>query len=439
MNVENAKSIILVILIGISAFLTWEIWTFTPKYEQIDSSGYIKLPSDKQTVEDVVKPDRIRISRGGGIYLTYDRDRVQLFEQRLRKWSLYNLQVSHSDMTAAQMKSFMDDEDTAEINYAAEVPFQSYKNILTIEDKEVPSFSFDRIFIKEKDIRGANSKLYFVSKEDGAIMEASVATRNLEEFQHDFFDKATSYPPYFVHEANDDNLVYLPANPVKVNTYRYYVDFISINNFKSALFNPKFVRSEVVNNGQEFTDGSRLMSVNRQNFMIDFINPAQRSKLFGSNSELLEKSINFVNDHAGWKNGNYRFTNMDVNEQSVRFRLYMDGYPVFNEQGMTEIEQVWGKDDIYQYKRPYFTLDVVVPDVVEKTLPSGQDVLDQLEKARNVDFNNLKDVTIGYRLSNSSMDPKKLVILEPAWYYRTGDTWLQVPFETPGGDQDGLE
>ena len=39
MNFERAKSIILIILVGTSIFLTWSIWTYEPEYDQFDQSS----------------------------------------------------------------------------------------------------------------------------------------------------------------------------------------------------------------------------------------------------------------------------------------------------------------------------------------------------------------------------------------------------------------
>ena len=63
MNLERAKSIILFILIVISSYLTWSIWTYEPKYEKIDQGKYINVESDEQMVSDVIKPDNILIHR----------------------------------------------------------------------------------------------------------------------------------------------------------------------------------------------------------------------------------------------------------------------------------------------------------------------------------------------------------------------------------------
>lgn len=133
---------------------------------------------------------------------------------------------------------------------------------------------------------------------------------------------------------------------------------------------------------------------------------------------------------------------MSETEQRVVFRLFVNGYPAFNEYGMTEIEQIWGKEEIYSYERPYFSLASVLPSEGSlKTLASGREVLNQLKSKDNIDFKNVEDITIGYKL-NKSLDSKlvTLVTLEPTWYYRIGNKWFIVPFEgDAGGDQSGLE
>ncbi|MDQ7860053.1 two-component system activity regulator YycH [Peribacillus frigoritolerans] len=48
-------------------------------------------------------------------------------------------------------------------NFSDDIPIALYKTVLNITDTEVPPFSFDRIIIKQKDISGNESAVYFVS------------------------------------------------------------------------------------------------------------------------------------------------------------------------------------------------------------------------------------------------------------------------------------
>ena len=441
MNFERAKSIILIILVGSSIFLTWSIWTYEPKYKKFDQSDYLKIESDKQIVSDVIKPVSILFHRDERHYLTRNPAQVDKIEREFLRWTFSSMKELSLKMVQKDFDDFVHENGSVEIQFSDDVPISLYKTVLDISDQEVQDFSFDRILIKQKDLQNQEAAVYFVSYDQQTIYQGMVPAKGLKAFMNDFYHK--DYPEYTAHMLDGKKTIFVPKNQVKANRYQYYIDYLDIGNLKDALFMyPKYVRQESVARGEEYTDGTRLMTVNKENSLISYINPAQKSKVIGNPSDLLEKSIDFINDHAGWKEGNYRFAYMSENEQRVVFRLAVDGYPAFNEYGMTEIEEVWGKEEIYSYERPYFSLASALPsDDAEQTLPSGNEVLLYLKEQKNIDYSSIQDITVGYKL-NKSLDSKlvTLMTLEPAWYYRIGDRWQAVPFEVdPGGDENGLE
>ena len=79
------------------------------------------------------------------------------------------------------------------------------------------------------------------------------------------------------------------------------------------------VRHETVVRGEEYTDSTRLMSVNKDTYMISFINPSQKSTVPSSSRDLLAKSIEFINNHAGWNGSNYRFDRMNETISKCKF------------------------------------------------------------------------------------------------------------------------
>lgn len=440
MNFERAKSIILIILVGTSVFLTWSIWTYEPEYEKIDESDLIKIKSDEQIVSDVIKPVSVLFHRNGQHFQTVDPVKIERMEKEFSQWTYSDVKQVSLKMIQKEFEDFVHEDRSIEINFSDDVPMSLYKSVLDVKDEDMSSFSFDRIVIKQKDIGGEESAVYFISYDQKQIYQAMVPTKNLRNFSEKFYNK--NYPAYTAHTIGEKKTIFVPEKPMKINQYQYYIDYLDIKNLKDALFNnPKYVRKETVTRGEEYSDGTRLLSVNNEDYVLSYINPAQKIKVLSISSELLEKSIDFINDHAGWEGSNYRFDYLSENEQRVIFRLFIDGYPAFNEYGMTEIEQVWGKEDIYSYQRPNFSLASVLPaegSVV--TLPTGNEVVDQLKENENIDFNSVQDISIGYKL-NKSLDSKlvTLVTLEPTWYYQSGEKWLIVPFEDAGGDNDGLE
>jgi regulatory protein YycH of two-component signal transduction system YycFG len=131
---------------------------------------------------------------------------------------------------------------------------------------------------------------------------------------------------------------------------------------------------------------------------------------------------------------------MDESEQVILFRLYdLSGYPIFGDNGISEILQMWNASGINKYFRSNFMLGSRL-EATEITLPSGVSVLDELKKIEGFDLDFLKDLTIGYHMSkDTEIAQNSLIHLEPAWYYKYNDEWKMVPNSENGGIKHGLE
>ena len=77
---------------------------------------------------------------------------------------------------------------------------------------------------------------------------------------------------------------------------------------------------------------------------------------------LLQKSINFVNNHGGWTD-NYRFVGLDKGRKIAHFQIYgPDGYPVFGENNpISKIEIDWAATEVSRYLRNNFSLGLHSP------------------------------------------------------------------------------
>ena len=215
MNFERAKSIILIILIATSSYLTWSIWTYEPKYEKIDQE-YINIESDEQTVSDVIKPNNILIHRYNQHFQTSDHVDIEKAEEQMAKWKLFNLTRHSPQLTRKQFEEFVHADGSVEIIFSDDIPLTLYKTALQIGDKEVPAFSFDRIIYKQKDIHAQKATIYFASSENFKFLEASVETRKLKDFNSIFYQNASSYPEYELYLVNKQHQVFVPKHQVTV-------------------------------------------------------------------------------------------------------------------------------------------------------------------------------------------------------------------------------
>jgi regulatory protein YycH of two-component signal transduction system YycFG len=222
--------------------------------------------------------------------------------------------------------------------------------------------------------------------------------------------------------------------------YTYLPVVLNSEAFKEALFSdPRFVQRGTVSGIEEFSDASSKMTVNHDTNMLLYVNPNGESDYVENAYDLLMRSIDFINGHGGWTDA-YRYVAKDVKRKSVTFRLYNnDGFPVFNESGMSEIQEVWGRNEISKYVRPNIALELpLTTEMVKVTLPTGSEVLGYLESKKNYKPELLEQLVLGYRMTRDKGE-NKLILLEPAWFYRYNQTWGQITKDDLGGLLHGLE
>jgi regulatory protein YycH of two-component signal transduction system YycFG len=217
-------------------------------------------------------------------------------------------------------------------------------------------------------------------------------------------------------------------------TKRHYLsDAMNPENFKEALFNdPSVVTQDQMTAGDVYTDGSRIMSVDRTYSLLQYVNTMNADLVNSLDFNVIEHSIEFVNEHSGWMaKDKYIFANWDHSErddEKAVFRLYVENYPVFNREGFTEISQVWRNNEVYSYSRPIFELGLSISNAQQSiTLPPATEMVKELKALPNFDQKKLQDIAIGYELKRD-IDNQGLFILEPIWVYQYNDNWNPVIF-----------
>ncbi|CAH2714665.1 Two-component system WalR/WalK regulatory protein YycH [Neobacillus rhizosphaerae] len=440
MRYEKIKSGILTILVLGSILLTWNLWTYQPNYATMEKNNYVEEVTvrEKQEVQKIIRPDQILFHVKGRHYGTNNTTELEKVIKDLSRWAFFDIK-NYSDKVE-NIEELTHDSGNAEIIFPGEVPIELYRSVLTIEGKKVPSFNFDRIIINVDSSEKENGIVYFVSSENQQVFISHISSTNLSEFNHDFYKNATQLPSYFAYKASEKRTIFLPEEETEMTTYKYLPLTLNSEEFKVALFNdPSFVQKSIVKQGEEYTNGSSKMSVNYQSNILKYINPTAEDNYMDSSYDLVKRSIDFVNEHGGWTDS-YRFVSKSEYNRSVTFRLYsMDGFPVFNRNGLSEINEEWGRDEINKYERPNISLELPLPTEMQKVKrPSGHVALEYLQKKKDFKPELLEQMTLGFRMERDS-DANRLILLEPAWFYRYDKTWVQITMEDLGGLQHGLE
>jgi regulatory protein YycH of two-component signal transduction system YycFG len=440
MKYENTKSVILTVLILVSIVLTWNLWTYQPNFEMKENGNYVAEVTlkEKRDLRDIISPDLALFHSNGQHFGTTDAGELDKIMDELRTWSFYDVK-NYSD-EVEDIKDLVHGNGNAEIIFPADVPIELYRSVLKFEEKRIPAFNFNRIIINVENSEKGNGTVYFISADYQQIYMSHISPGLLTEFNRSYFKNAEQYPRYFAFEASRERMIFIPDGKMEMMEYSYLPVVLNSEAFKEALFSdPSFVQKGLISQGEEYSDVSSKMTVNFDTNMLLYVNPTGQAKYVENSYDLLMRSIDFINGHGGWTDS-YRYVAKDEKRKSVKFRLYStDGYPVFNENGMSEIQEVWGRDEIIKYVRPNIALELpLTTEMVKVALPSGSEALEFLKSRKSFKPELLEQLVLGYRMARDT-DENKLIHLEPAWFYSYNQTWGQITKEDLGGLLHGLE
>lgn len=442
MTYENIKSIILTLLVTLSIFLTWSIWTYQPNYEPLVSTKTVPgvFISDKKETKQIVKPDRIYYHHNNSHYGTIHMGEIDRIINEISRWNFERFEEVTSQIS--NLSSFLYESGHAQLVFPDIVPMEIYKNVFDVKDEDAFELTFDQIVIELDNISKESGYVYFVSTEQQTVYRSRVTASYVANFNEDYFQRVLNnrhFTPYSLQPLGEENRLLVSTEPVTMYAQNYLLDIINTDQFRDALFrNPSFVKRNSTDHGEEYKDSSTLLSVNTETNTVLYVDTRQEKDTTVESSNLLQKSIDFVNSHGGWTD-NYHYVGIDQYEQTVLYRLYdTSGFPIFSNNGMSEILQIWGQTGIYQYLRNNFSLERRVESTTtEVELLSGVDTLEILKSREDIEPEFIQDLVPGYEMTRSLGDP--LIHLEPSWYYKYKDQWWKLNPGIEGGTGIGLE
>ncbi|MGG3448854.1 YycH family regulatory protein [Domibacillus aminovorans] len=447
MNYEKIKSAALALFVLISLAFTWGIWNYKPSYETIkDSSDTIVKEVEigqQRKISALLKPSKIVTHLQDQHYGTVAEEELTWFMEEMASWIFYEPENISSLLNEQEFNELLTGDSHVELFFSGSIPFNTIKNILAFNHSDVPSAVFDRMVIKEEE-QSNSASVYFVSVQERLVFKSRIESASLAEFKMRYLVQSDHLEPYIAHQIPNGPLLFVRKEAPVLYTQKYLPEQIEAETFKKALFNdPSYVKRGTSLGSDEYTDGSSLMRVNHSTGVITYLNLALENEIGQKMAlnTLIDKSISFVNDHNGWVD-EYRLFSTTPGSSFISYRLFLDDYPVFNEQGMegmAELSQTWGRERIYQYKRPSFIIQLDSPLPETKTpieLESGEEAISKV-LSQEIDVSLLTDMQVGYEMTVERESPK-ILALEPSWYYKYNGTWQRL-VTGGGGAADGLE
>ncbi|WP_226668676.1 YycH family regulatory protein [Metabacillus litoralis] len=449
MNIESIKSAILIVLVCISLFFTWNMWStqpYLPEYQDDKFFDSNSISNEKRQVYEVVKPQQLFIHTNENHYSTLDDNHLEDLWLEMQEWE-YTTSDQRISQTFTEQKFNIWihglEEAKLELRFFDKIPIETVQSFFDWNSDKDESLDFDRIYLnvpKENEIQ----KVYFVATEEMRMIETSVSEETANQFVSNLFNKREEFPTYFGFYSNDGTEFMLPTNELKLKSFQYVTNEIGAEKFKNALFSdPRLVKQDVILSKNRYTDGTRELNIYPNQHLVEYVNPIPFDTNSIQPSHLINQSINYINDHGGWTD-NYVLFNIDEFTQEIRYIMSLDSIPVINSvqesYGPTMISQRWGQNEIAIYERPFYQLKERPISSQPVTLMSGKKVEELLIDSDNFDDMEIKNIFVAYELGGSVNN--KYVNLTPAWCVELQDGTLLKIKETKqkvGGDEIGVE
>ncbi|MCY9806110.1 two-component system activity regulator YycH [Lentilactobacillus senioris] len=305
------------------------------------------------------------------------------------------------------------------LNYTSTVTMKLVDAFVNNRFKNLPNYEVDHIVVPTDD----SNHLYLLADKEYKIYEITVQKHDLKGLQQIMQGDDIRQVPASVQMLNNKPNVYT-ENDFNLQTYRYLVSSQSEDYYVSRLLNgenSQNVRVKKQGNNTNYTDGNnRQLTFNEKQKMVDYNDFQAKPESLSLTSLLTGGYNNLVT--LGVSLDNVRLYDHDANDHTMTYRYFVEGFPVFGNNGQGSITMKNVNTETVRYRFPLTSPQVPIPNGNDTvTMQSTQTVIDRL-KELGYKQSAIDQIHIGYRLQK---DPSStmLVKLTPEWYIRYNGKW----------------
>lgn len=437
---ELFKSFILFFLVGLSLFLSYQIWMFKPDYEPFAREKYIEKVSigEKKSIDEVIQPYGTFVHLNGVHYEMSMKDETELF-QYFKSCEIYNIKKSEKSYTKADLYQQVSQGTFLQIEFSNEVSHLFLSGLFSNIQLDNLDFSFHHLLLSLNETK--EGTFYFINENTGQTFEGIFKTESWDDFKQSLLSVDETKILVAPFQFGDRQLFYLPVQGFYLEQLFFLTNQLDSEQFKNALFSdPMYAKQSGEEGNMSYTDGTRLLQEKSENSSIVYVNPLNIDIKNQKSQKFQFESYNYINSHEGFTGDFYLSDVLESNRQVV-FRMYYNHLPVFGKDICTAIEVRWGDDESLSYIHPSYELGYQVEqEKVSVFLDSGYTVYEKLINAKHLDVNFVENIRIAYIMERENSFGQ-FVSLYPAWVVLYNGKWLELEtlLTTNGGEANGLE
>lgn len=242
MNYEHLKSTLLIILIGISVILTWQLYTFQPEIALLDDTVSRYVPDslneerEERVISEVVRPEQIIVHRDEQYgMIGNDEEKFDLFYEKLLATNLNEVNLLSTDRFPTQTTG-----NGVELVFPTSLPTSIFLALFGIYDEElaIPTLEIDRLFLFIDQGNAVHMQALASEEERLIEFETSLSVGDFESNYLEPFEEYTEVMTVLDETASKrlSENIYLPVDPVYVDRLSFATSPLSSEFFKQSLF-----------------------------------------------------------------------------------------------------------------------------------------------------------------------------------------------------------
>lgn len=411
---ENLLKISVILMVLLSLFLSWKIWTKPANRQFQDRTDKVKAVIQKKEMTEVYMPTKLFYHHGSGDHFLYTNKEstMKSLHEKIVSLGFGSSKV----LSTAEITNLTTKRDLFNLVYPSPIPislFINMNNVSATLPHDSKNFLFNWLVMSLDD-----NKLYFVDYKNKTGIEFDIKG-NIASIASILDAESNNYVTAILptDELNYAGIYYL-ADSTKLKTYSYIIATQSFTTFSRGFFNqPNDLFSNEGENLSLSNSEGESLTIDSKTGEVNYFGKLKQDHSESIN-ELYYETFQYVED-MGSSLGNLRYFSDTGSE--VIYRNYVEGFPVFGDNMKGSMAATVQNKNVF-IKANQDTLQIPLPSDDSVTLVPTQEVVDSLIN-KGVDMSKVSDIQIGYKWQQNK-ETQQAIDLVPSWYVNYDNMWM---------------
>ena len=134
MKYEKIKSILLTVLVALSIFLTWNLWTYQPEYDVIESTEAFDVSiGDERKELELIQPYKVFYHDEEQITGSPNEKEIDKVLEQMSSWRLTDAKDISSQYSQSEIENLVHSPGRIELVFPDSLPLSSYNKVIKFD------------------------------------------------------------------------------------------------------------------------------------------------------------------------------------------------------------------------------------------------------------------------------------------------------------------